>query len=91
MWEGEEEHECQQAGSVKQVVAAHWKHPTILLLVETAALYSKVKAICELSLLNARLLLTTRSNEPYCDGTLSQFHQVQKQETEGKTATKEYL
>jgi hypothetical protein len=80
VWKGEEEHECQQAGSVKHVMAAHWKHPTILLLAETAAWYSKEERSCELSLLNEKLLLMTGRKNLVVSRALFKFHQVQKNE-----------
>jgi hypothetical protein len=59
--ESEEQHQCQQAGSVVQAVAADWKHPSVLLLIELASWDSKEESSCELRFLNAVLLLTKRT------------------------------
>jgi hypothetical protein len=65
--EGEEKHQCQHAGSVMQFVAAHWKHPSVLLLIEMATWYSQEESSGKLSFLNARRLLLLRSNHPHGD------------------------
>jgi hypothetical protein len=41
-----------------QALAADWKHPSVLLLIALASWYSKEESSCELSILNAVLLLT---------------------------------
>jgi hypothetical protein len=39
--EGKEQRLCQRSGRVEKVLATHWQHPTILLLIELAAWYSE--------------------------------------------------
>jgi hypothetical protein len=65
--EGEEEHQCQHAGSVMHFVAAHRKHPSILLLIDMATWYSQEESSCKLSFLNAKRLLLVRRNHPHDD------------------------
>jgi hypothetical protein len=62
-WEGEEEHQCQKAGSVMQFLTAHWKHPSILLLIEATARNSNDESRRELSFLNAALLHLRRRRQ----------------------------
>jgi hypothetical protein len=62
--EGEEQRHGQQAGSVMQALAADWKHPSVLLLIALASWYSKQESSCELSFLNAVLLLMIKTQVP---------------------------